>query len=386
MFQAFNLVSDADRRAERRAAVASGRRRPRAVTRRRARRGRPGRPGRAPAERAVRRRAAAGRRGPRTDQPARRWSSPTSRPAPWTAARRAQVLGLLRDARRRPRADRRDGDPRSRPPPRTPIGSCCSPTAASSTSWPAGSPPRSSPPGSPSGRRRPAAAASARAVVVSIRRSASAFVAVAIGVALVAAATLLLASGRPPGAGPARARGGRRCRAPRRARRPTRSCRPGPGQRTATAGLVGRLAALPGVAAAVPDRTFYAQPLVDGRPSAADGEREDAHAGARLVQRPARWTAPHGRRAAPPAPARWSSTARSGCAPARRVTLLDGGGAGVVHRQPVWSTRPASTSRTRSPPRSRPASGPSGWCSPRAPIRARSPRRLAVVVGPTDGC
>ncbi|MEU7608880.1 ABC transporter permease [Micromonospora sp. NPDC049204] len=114
--------------------------------------------------------------------------------------------------------------------------------------------------------------------MLSIRRSASAFVAVAIGVTLVAAATLLLASGRPqvpdrlaraavvvhsPEAG-----------ASAESFLPTR-----PWSATATAGLVDRLAALPGVVAAVPDRTFYAQPLVDGRPSGADTGREDAHQG-----------------------------------------------------------------------------------------------------------
>ncbi|PWR07546.1 ABC transporter permease [Micromonospora acroterricola] len=113
---------------------------------------------------------------------------------------------------------------------------------------------------------------------MSVRRSASAFVAVAIGVALVAAATLLLASGRPqvpdrlaqaavvvqsPEAG-----------ASADSFAPTR-----PWSATAAAALVDRLAGLPGVAAAVPDRTFYAQPLVDGRPSAADARREDAHQG-----------------------------------------------------------------------------------------------------------
>ncbi|WP_328424031.1 ABC transporter permease [Micromonospora sp. NBC_00389] len=114
--------------------------------------------------------------------------------------------------------------------------------------------------------------------MLSVRRSAGAFVAVAIGVALVTAATLLLASGRPqvpdrlaqaavvvqsPEAGTAAD-----------SFAPTR-----PWSATRAAELVGRLAGLPGVAAAVPDRTFYAQPLVDGRPPATDGQREDAHQG-----------------------------------------------------------------------------------------------------------
>ncbi|WP_433537230.1 FtsX-like permease family protein [Micromonospora sp. CA-249363] len=114
--------------------------------------------------------------------------------------------------------------------------------------------------------------------MLSIRRSASAFVAVAIGVMLVAAATLLLASGRP--------------RVPDRLARaavvvqspeagaaadsfvPTR-----PWSATVAATLAARLADLPGVTAAVPDRTFYAQPLVDGRPPAVETGREDAHQG-----------------------------------------------------------------------------------------------------------
>ncbi|KKK04830.1 FtsX-like permease family protein [Micromonospora sp. HK10] len=114
--------------------------------------------------------------------------------------------------------------------------------------------------------------------MLSIRRSAGAFVAVAIGVTLVAAATLLLASGRPrvpdrlayaavvvqsPDAG-----------APADSFAPTR-----PWSAARTAELTGRLADVPGVTAAVPDRTFYAQALVDGRPPATDARREDAHQG-----------------------------------------------------------------------------------------------------------
>lgn len=114
--------------------------------------------------------------------------------------------------------------------------------------------------------------------MLSIRRSASAFVAVAIGVVLVAAATLLLASGRPqvpdrltqaavvvqsPLAG-----------ASADEFEPTR-----PWSASAAAALVSRLAGLPGVAAAVPDRTFHAQPLVDGHPSAVDTRREDTYQG-----------------------------------------------------------------------------------------------------------
>ncbi|MEU7797947.1 ABC transporter permease [Micromonospora arborensis] len=115
-------------------------------------------------------------------------------------------------------------------------------------------------------------------VVSNIRRSVSAFVAVALGVALVATTTLLLASGRPqvpdrlaqaavvvqsPEAG-----------ASADSFMPTR-----PWSATRAVELTSRLAGLPGVAAAVPDRTFYAQPLIDGRPRATDGQREDAQQG-----------------------------------------------------------------------------------------------------------
>ncbi|MCG5469659.1 ABC transporter permease [Micromonospora sp. LAH09] len=114
--------------------------------------------------------------------------------------------------------------------------------------------------------------------MVSVRRSASAFVAVAIGVTLVAAATLLLASGRPQV--PDRlARAAVVVQSPEAGASADSFMPTRPWSATATAGLVGRLAALPGVAAAVPDRTFYAQPLVDGRPSAVDSRREDAHQG-----------------------------------------------------------------------------------------------------------
>ncbi|MFI6255068.1 ABC transporter permease [Micromonospora zamorensis] len=105
--------------------------------------------------------------------------------------------------------------------------------------------------------------------MVSIRRSVSAFVAVAIGVTLVAAATLLLASGRPQV--PDRlARAAVVVQSPEAGASADSFVPTRPWSATATAGLVGRLAALPGVAAAVPDRTFYAQPLIDGRPAASD--------------------------------------------------------------------------------------------------------------------
>ncbi|MBG6067665.1 ABC transporter permease [Micromonospora ureilytica] len=114
--------------------------------------------------------------------------------------------------------------------------------------------------------------------MVSVRRSASAFVAVAIGVTLVAAATLLLASGRPQV--PDRlARAAVVVQSPEAGASPDDFVPSRPWSATTAAELVRRLAGLPDVVAAVPDRTFYAQPLVDGRPSATDTRREDAHQG-----------------------------------------------------------------------------------------------------------
>ncbi|SCE77930.1 putative ABC transport system permease protein [Micromonospora coriariae] len=114
--------------------------------------------------------------------------------------------------------------------------------------------------------------------MLSVRRSASAFVAVAIGVALVAAATLLLASGRPQV--PERlAQAAVVVQSPEAGTAADSFVPSRPWSATAAAELTSRLAGLPGVAAAVPDRTFYAQPLVGGRPSAADARREDAHQG-----------------------------------------------------------------------------------------------------------
>ncbi|MDG9675201.1 ABC transporter permease [Micromonospora sp. DH14] len=114
--------------------------------------------------------------------------------------------------------------------------------------------------------------------MLSVRRSASAFVAVAIGVTLVAAATLLLASGRPQV--PDRLAGAAVVvRSPEAGASADQFVPTRPWSATVAAGLVGRLSGLPDVVAAVPDRTFYAQPLVDGRPSAADSGREDARQG-----------------------------------------------------------------------------------------------------------
>ncbi|WP_030487162.1 ABC transporter permease [Micromonospora chokoriensis] len=113
--------------------------------------------------------------------------------------------------------------------------------------------------------------------MLSVRRSASAFVAVAIGVTLVAAATLLLASGRPQV--PDRlARAAVVVQSPEAGASADQFVPTRPWSASVAAQLVGQLAALPDVVAAVPDRTFYAQPLVDGRP-APDSQREDAHQG-----------------------------------------------------------------------------------------------------------
>ncbi|MFG1882801.1 FtsX-like permease family protein [Micromonospora sp. NPDC049102] len=114
--------------------------------------------------------------------------------------------------------------------------------------------------------------------MVSVRRSASAFVAVALGVALVAAATLLLASGRPQV--PDRlARAAVVVQSPEAGASPDSFVPTRPWSAEVAADLVGKLTELPGVVAAVPDRTFYAQPLVDGHPVAVDSRREDAHQG-----------------------------------------------------------------------------------------------------------
>ncbi|MEH0927598.1 ABC transporter permease [Micromonospora sp. CPCC 205558] len=114
--------------------------------------------------------------------------------------------------------------------------------------------------------------------MLSVRRSASAFVAVAIGVTLVAAATLLLASGRPQV--PDRlTRAAVVVQSPEAGASADQFVPTRPWSAATAAQYVGRLAGLPDVVAAVPDRTFYAQPLVDGRPSAADTRREDAFQG-----------------------------------------------------------------------------------------------------------
>ncbi|MEU1585529.1 FtsX-like permease family protein [Micromonospora sp. NPDC005710] len=114
--------------------------------------------------------------------------------------------------------------------------------------------------------------------MLSVRRSASALAAVAIGVTLVAAATVLLASGRPQV--PDRlARAAVVVQSPEAGASADQFVPSRPWSASVAADLAGRLAGLPGVAKAVPDRSFYAQPLVDGRPSAADTGREDSYQG-----------------------------------------------------------------------------------------------------------
>ncbi|GLI02418.1 ABC transporter permease [Phytohabitans aurantiacus] len=92
-----------------------------------------------------------------------------------------------------------------------------------------------------------------------------AFLAAAVGVGVVALSTLLFASGKAPVPD-------RLAAAAVIVRSPAASVTadPFPEARPwsspAATGLAARLAAIPGVAAAIPDRVFYAQPVLDGRP------------------------------------------------------------------------------------------------------------------------
>jgi putative ABC transport system permease protein len=105
-----------------------------------------------------------------------------------------------------------------------------------------------------------------------------AFVAVAVGIALVSASTLLFASGRAPV--PDRlADAAVIVRSPAATSPADPFTPPVPWSAQTAAAMAGRLAALPGVAAAVPDRTFYVQAVLDGRPHTADGNRQDAREG-----------------------------------------------------------------------------------------------------------
>ncbi|GAA3449446.1 FtsX-like permease family protein [Dactylosporangium matsuzakiense] len=114
--------------------------------------------------------------------------------------------------------------------------------------------------------------------MVKIRRVGGALVAVIVGVALVALALLLLVAGRPkiPDrlAGAAVVVQAPESRSPAEAFPPTV---PWPAARAEE--LSRRLDAVPGVAAAVPDRVFYVQALVDGRPPPVEGQRQDTYQG-----------------------------------------------------------------------------------------------------------
>ncbi|GAA4603670.1 putative ABC transport system permease protein [Actinoplanes octamycinicus] len=101
--------------------------------------------------------------------------------------------------------------------------------------------------------------------MLTLRRTAGALIAVTIGIALVTTALLLLVSGRPQT--PDRWVGAAVVVQARPAHSPADPFPPAvpwPGAHADELG--GRLAALPGVTAAVPDRSFYAQAIVDGRP------------------------------------------------------------------------------------------------------------------------
>nr|WP_296067821.1 ABC transporter permease [uncultured Actinoplanes sp.] len=100
--------------------------------------------------------------------------------------------------------------------------------------------------------------------MTAIRRLAGALVAVTVGVTIVAASSLLLAAGRPEV--PDRLAGAAVIVRSPATRTPADPFPPTiPWSSDATASLTERLDAVPGVAAALPDRTFYAQPLGDDR-------------------------------------------------------------------------------------------------------------------------
>jgi putative ABC transport system permease protein len=114
--------------------------------------------------------------------------------------------------------------------------------------------------------------------MLTVRRVIGALVAVVIGVALVALALLLLVSGRPKipdrlakaaivVSGPES----------QSAADPFTPARPWSSSRAEE--LSARLEGLPGVVAAIPDRTFYMQALIDGRPPGVEGQRQDTYEG-----------------------------------------------------------------------------------------------------------
>nr|BFE64515.1 ABC transporter permease [Dactylosporangium thailandense] len=111
-----------------------------------------------------------------------------------------------------------------------------------------------------------------------IRRMAGALVAVVVGIALVLLALMLLLAGRPivPDrlAATAVVVQAPESRSPAEAFPPTV-----PWSAAKTDDLSRRLGAVPGVEAVVPDRSFYVQALVDGRPPAVEGQRQDTYEG-----------------------------------------------------------------------------------------------------------
>ncbi|MEU7865847.1 ABC transporter permease [Dactylosporangium sp. NPDC049140] len=114
--------------------------------------------------------------------------------------------------------------------------------------------------------------------MLKIRRMAGALVAVVVGIALVVLALLLLLAGRPivpdrlaAAAVVVQAPGSR---SPAEAFPPTV-----PWSAARTEELRRELTALPGVEAAIADRSFYVQALVDGRPPAVAGQRQDTSEG-----------------------------------------------------------------------------------------------------------
>jgi putative ABC transport system permease protein len=118
--------------------------------------------------------------------------------------------------------------------------------------------------------------------MLTLRRLFGAFVAVTLGVTVVACSCLLLVAGRP--VVPDRwARAAVVVQSPE-AESPANPFPPTvPWSAEAAEALAARLAALPGVAAAIPDRTFYAQPLGDDRITEGHGWSSVRLGGARLV-------------------------------------------------------------------------------------------------------
>lgn len=113
--------------------------------------------------------------------------------------------------------------------------------------------------------------------MVNVRRVLGALVAVVVGVALLALALLLLASGQPRI--PDRLADAAIVVSGLESRSPEPFTPPVPWSAHRADELARRLAAVPGVATAVSDRTFYMQALIDGRPRGAEGQRQEAYEG-----------------------------------------------------------------------------------------------------------